>query len=151
MLHISGIGMVWDLSWKLQKMEDSESCFQNSRKDIFQSRIPYSAKPSIKTEGRIFADIQVFTNASPLFRCSENYWVCVPQNETANQKRGERQLNVGRANTGQQQRESSGRWEDNFQYCSQSRSKEHPLRFEKDGNLQKEWPREIPWGTSLVQ
>ena len=108
MPHISGIGMVWDLSWKLRKMGDNESCFQNSRKDIFQSRIPYSAKPSVKIEGRIFADIQVFTNASPLFRCSESYWVCVPQSETANQKREECQFNEGRANTGQQQRESSG-------------------------------------------
>ena len=108
MPHISGIGMVLDLSWKLWKMEDNESCFQNSRKDIFQSRIPYSAKSSVKIHGRIFADVQVFTNASPLFRCSESYWVCVPQNETANQKRGECQLKLGRANTGQQQRESSG-------------------------------------------
>ena len=151
MPHISGIGMVPDLSWKLWKMEDNESCFQNSRKDIFQSRIPYSTKSSVKIHSRIFADVQVFTNASPLFRCSESYWVCVPQNETANQKRGECQLKLGRANTGQQQRESSGRWEDNFQDCSQSRSREHLLRFEKDGNLQKEWPQEIPWGTSLVQ
>lgn len=71
--HISGIGMVLDLSWKLLKMEDNESCFQNSRKDIFQSRIPYSAKSSVKIHGRIFADVQVFTNASPLFRCLESY------------------------------------------------------------------------------
>lgn len=86
MPHISGIGMVWDLSWELCKIEDNESCFQNSRKDMFQSRIPYSAKPSIRIEGRIFADVQVFTNTSPLFRCSESYWVCVPQNETETKK-----------------------------------------------------------------
>lgn len=40
----------------------------------------------------LFADVQVFTNASPLFRCLESYWVCVQQNETANQKKGECQL-----------------------------------------------------------
>lgn len=38
----------------------------NSRKDTFQSRNPYSAKLSINTECRMtFVDIQILTNVSP--------------------------------------------------------------------------------------
>lgn len=78
----------------------------NSRKDTFQSRNPYSAKLSINTECRMtFVDIQILTNVSP-FHDIQKAPRCVLQKKglQTKKKKGEHQVIVGRGNTEERQR-----------------------------------------------